>query len=115
MNLVRVYLAASTVSLLGLILAGALFLGALFSQRHELATAGEIALIASISGNAMLCGWRSYVLFKSGSWTTLDGRRTSREEQPTKFATWLTLHLVFAAVWSAAASFLAWTMLAPKF
>jgi len=112
MNLVRVFLVASTVSVLGVILAGVLFLAALFSHRREFATAAVIALIASLVGNATIAGWRAYVLFTSGSWTTLDGRRASREEQPTKFATWLTLHGLFAAVWSAAAGFLTWTMLA---
>lgn len=114
MSLVRVSLVAIMVFVLGGFLAGILFLVALFSQRHAFAIAAEIALIGSLLGNSVIWGLRTYVLFNSGSWTTLIGNPASREEQPAKFAAWLALYGLATAAPGIAAGFLTWTMLAPK-
>jgi hypothetical protein len=115
MTLTRVFLAASIVGVLGAILAGAFFLVALFSHRGEFATAALIALIASQLCMATTYGVRTYLLFSSGRWTALSGGRTSREEQPRKFVTWLILTGAVTVVWIAAAGFLTWTALVPRF
>jgi hypothetical protein len=100
--------------MLGLLLAGALFLGALFSHRHVLVTAALIALITSLLANAATEGWRAYALFSTGRWTKLNGSPASRNDQPSHFWAWLSLHAVVAAVWCSVAGYLTWSVFASK-
>ncbi len=99
---------ARLVSGLGTVGAGVLFLSALFLQSHPLGIAAIVALALSLVGIAVTQGWAAYVLFSTGGWVTLGGRRTSRSEQPARFVTWVTLHGLFAATYGAAAGFLIW-------
>jgi hypothetical protein len=98
------------VGAVGTVFAGVLFLAAALSHRHEFLTAALVAVTAAALGNAGIEGWRAHVLWRSGVWTTLAGRPTSKTEQPTQFKVWLMLHLAFAAVLGAVAAYLAWTI-----
>jgi hypothetical protein len=111
---VRVYLLAAIGSVLGLILAVALFLVALFSHHNGFFTAAEVALIASMLSTATTATWRAYTFSHSKRWTLLDGRAATRDKQPWRFAIWLTLHGVLAAVWWSAAVFLIWSLFLSK-
>jgi hypothetical protein len=110
-SLIRVRLIASAISVFGALLAGVLFLAALFSRSHVLGTAALVALITSLFANAVIGAWRTYVLARTGRWTTFYGRPTSRSDQPARYWTWLALHALIAVVWCTPAAFLTWSLL----
>jgi hypothetical protein len=105
-TLLRIRLIAGNVAALAVLLSLALGLGAVVLHLQALFTIALVALAASMLANAFLEGWRAYVLFNSGSWSSLDGRPVSRAQQPSKFKLWVTLHLVFAGIWCAGTGFL---------
>jgi hypothetical protein len=109
----RVWLAAVGVGLLGGLLAGVLFLAGLFSQRPMLFTAALIALIASLLGFAAVGACRAWLLSHLGVWTGLNGKRFSRAERPGWFKALLATHIIIAAVWAGVASFLTWVLVSP--
>ena len=106
----RVRVIAGAVAVLGVLLALALGLGAVFFHQQAFVTAALTALVAAMLANATSEVWRAYVFFNSGSWTSLDGRQVSRAQQPLKFRLWLTLHLAFAAIWTIGAACLIWSV-----
>jgi hypothetical protein len=108
-TLLRIRLIAGGVAVFGVLLAVMLGLGAVFWHKQSLVTAALFALIASMLANAAAEGWRAYVLCRSGTWTSLDGKQVARAQQPSKFRTWVMLHLVFAAIWTSGAGVLVWS------
>jgi hypothetical protein len=107
-SLLRIRVAAALASGLGVPFAGILFLSALFSHSHLLGTAALVALALSLLGFAVIQGWQAYLLFETGSWTTLGGQPTSRTEQPARFVTWVALHGLFATTHCVVATFIVW-------
>jgi len=108
LNFLRIGVAAGFMSGLGALIAGTLFLAALFLRSHVLVIAALVALAFGLLGLAVMQGWRAYLLFNTGSWRTLGGRLTSRSEQPARFVTWVSLHGLLAATYSTAAGFMIW-------
>ncbi|HEY2660000.1 MAG TPA: hypothetical protein VGI79_09785 [Caulobacteraceae bacterium] len=113
LNFLRIRVVAGLVSGLGGLFAGMLFLSALFLHSHVLGIAALVALAFGLLGIAVTQGWRAYLLFNPGSWTTLGGRPTSRSEQPARFVTWVTLHGLLAATYSTAAGYMIWIAIFP--
>jgi hypothetical protein len=109
LNFLRVGVVAGLVSGFGALVAGMLFLAGLFLRSHALFIAALVALAVGLFGLAVMQGWRAYLLFNMGSWRTLGGRPTSRNEQPARFVTWVTLHGLLAATYGTAAGFMIWT------
>lgn len=107
-SFLRIRVAAGLASGLGFLFAVVLFLTALFSHNRLFGTAALVALAASQVGLAVTWGSRTYLLFETGSWTTLGGRSTSRSEAPGRFVIWVTLHGLFVAIYSALAAFVLW-------
>ena len=107
-NFLRITVVAGVVSGLGGLFAGILFLSALSLHSHVLGVAALFALASSLLGISVTQGWRTHLLFNTGSWTTLDGRPTSRREQPARFVTWVTLHSLLAATSGTVAVFVIW-------
>jgi hypothetical protein len=104
---------AGIASGLGALLAGMLFLSALFSQSHVLGRAALVALAIGLLGSAVARGSQAYLLSETGSWTTLGGRPASRSEQPAWFVTWVTLHGLLATTYGVAAAFMVWIAISP--
>jgi hypothetical protein len=107
-RLLRIRVAAGLASGAGALLAGVLFLGALFSHSRVVGMAALVALAVSLLSIGVIEAWRAHSLFETGRWTTLGGRPTSRSEQPTRFVTWVTLHGLLATTYSAAAALMIW-------
>ena len=107
-RLLRIYVIAGFASSLGVLVAVMLFLSALFSHSHVLGATALVALAISLQSIASIQGLSAYFLFKTGTWTTLAGRPASRSKQPTRFAIWVALHSLFAAIYSAAAAVMIW-------
>jgi hypothetical protein len=113
--LVRLQMAASASVVLGGVLAGILFLAALFSRQPILGRAAVVALSVSIFGLALAQAWRVWWLRRSGSWRGLSGERISRDQQPRQFRVWLTTHLLLVAIHLAWAALLMWIAFASRF
>jgi hypothetical protein len=98
------------VSLLALVGTGVLALAAIFSHQAVLGTAALIALITCGAANSVIEGWRAHFLWQSGAWAGLHGERRSRDQQPARFAMYLALHTLLAAIWMGVSGYLAWTL-----
>lgn len=104
----RIRVVAGLASGVGALAAGTLFLGAVFLHSRAVGIAALVALAISLLALAVTEGWRAFLLFDTGRWTTLGGRPTSRSEHPAMFATWVTVHGLFAAINSGAAGYMIW-------
>ena len=111
----RLRLAASALVVLGGVLAGILFLAALFSSQTILARAAMVALSISLLGCAAFQAWGAWALWRSGYWRGLNGERISRDQQPRRFKVWLTTHILLSFVYLAPAAFLTWAALSSRF
>jgi hypothetical protein len=107
-SFLRMRAVAGLASGLGVLLAGVLFLSALFSHSRVLGMAALVALAVSLLSVAVIEGWRAHRLLETERWMTFGGRPTSRSEQPAKFVTWVTLHGLLATAYGAAAAFMIW-------
>jgi hypothetical protein len=92
----------------GGLLAGILFLAALFSRQAILARAALMALSISVLGQAVSQAWRAWWLWRSGSWVGLSGERISRDQQPGRFKVWLTTHALLTVIYMTACAYLTW-------
>jgi len=108
--LLRVRLAAGTVTVLSVPLTVLLFLAAIFSHQAVLFSAALFALIAGMLGNTVVAVWRAWALWQLGAWMGLDGKRHTRGERPGWFWAWLVAHLLVAAVLMVTAGYLARTL-----
>jgi hypothetical protein len=108
--ILRVGLVAAAVSLLGFLVAGILFLAALFSHQAVLFTAAFIALICSLAGTAVTKVWHAWSLCHAGAWTGLNGKLMTRADQPARFNWLLAINLVSAAGYGAVAGYLTSTL-----
>jgi hypothetical protein len=104
----RIGMVAAVAVVLGGLLSGLLFLVALFLHNALIGRAAIVALASSSLGIGVTRGIQAYRLADGGRWAALDGQLTSRSEHPKRFATWLTLLSLFAAIHSAVAAFLIW-------
>lgn len=102
----------SLVSLLSFAMSVVLFVAPTFSHKALLFTAALIALNTNMLASALIEGWRAWLLWHTSAWTGFDGKPRSRAERPWWFATWLTVHVVFAGVYGCAAGFLTWALFA---
>ncbi len=108
LRFLRIRVVSGLASGVGALSAGALFLAALFLHSHAVGIAALVALAVSLLALAVTEAGRAFLLFDTGRWTTLGGRPTSRVEQPARFATWVTLHGLFATIYGVAAGFMIW-------
>lgn len=111
----RIFFGVALAGVALMVLAVALFLAGLFSRQPAFSLAAEIALIACMFCQASVPGFRSYLLFRSGRWTSLNGKQTSREEQPWRFAALLSFNAAFAAITAAAGGYLFWSLVISRF
>ena len=111
----RLRLAASALLVLGGVLAGILFLAALFSSQTNLARAAMVALSMSLLGGAASQALGAWALWRSGYWRGLNGERISRDQQPGRFRVWLTMHILLSFVHLAPAACLTWIAFASRF
>ena len=112
-NCLRIRVVAGLMSGLGAVLAAILCLSATFLHSGVLGTAALGALASALLGMAVTEGSRAFLLFHSGKWMTIGGRSASRSEKPARFATWVTLHGLFALTYSAGAGFMIWIAISP--
>jgi hypothetical protein len=94
---------------------GALVLGlaGILSHHAVLGTAALIAFIVMGAANSVIEVWRAHFLWRCGAWAGMNGERRTRDQQPARFAMYLTLHALFAAIWMGVSGFLAWTLFQP--
>jgi hypothetical protein len=109
----RVRLIAAAVSVLAFVGALVLGLAGILSHQAVLGTAALIAVIVGGAANAVIEVWRAHFLWRSGAWASMNGERRTRDQQPARFAIYLTLHTLFAAIWGGVCGFLAWTLFQP--
>ena len=111
----RIFFGVAVAGMALMVLAVALFLAGLFSRQPAFSLAAEIALIACMFCQATVPGFRAYLLFRSGRWTSLSGKLTSREEQPRRFAVLLSFSALLAAIWAATGGYIFWYFIVSRF
>jgi hypothetical protein len=107
----RVFVVAVALEVLGLSLAGVLFLAALFSRQGMIGKAAAVALVICFVGAAITEACLTWARWRSGAWIGLDGMRRTRAERPGWFRTWVATHMLAAAGLACAAGFLSWSLL----
>jgi len=109
----RVGRIAGAVSVLAFVGAVVLGLAGIFSHQAVLGTAALLAFIVMGAANSVIEVWRAHFLWQCGAWAGMNGERRTRDQQPARFAMYLTLHTLFAAIWMGVTGFLAWTLFQP--